>query len=139
MPVTSIFNILPFGNEFKSFSETSVQYDAATLKKALTWISGLDANMGGTNISKPMKFLEGVPVKPEYPRNVFLLTDGAVVDSSKVIDIVKKNAFTTRVHTFGIGSGASRYLVKSCAIFGNGDFQFTTEAEDITPKVMASL
>jgi len=40
-------------------------------------------------------------------RHLFLLTDGAVSNTNQVIDLIKANAGTTRVHTFGIGNGVS--------------------------------
>ncbi len=45
-------------------------------------------------------------------RHLFLLTDGAVGNTSQVIDLIKTNSENNKVHTFGIGSGASTELVK---------------------------
>lgn len=46
-----------------------------------------------------------------------------------------------RCHTFGIGSGASRDLVRRTAIAGQGSFQFVDdyETEGLNAKVIASL
>lgn len=43
---------------------------------------------------------------------MFLLTDGAVSNTQLVVDLVRKHSETTRVHTFGIGTGVSTALVK---------------------------
>ena len=42
-----------------------------------------------------------------YPRQIFLLTDGGVSNTNKVIDLVSKNIKYSRVHSIGIGNGAS--------------------------------
>ena len=72
--------------------------------------------------------------------NVFLLTDGAVSSPDAVINLVEKNSKTARCHTFGIGSGASRHLVKKAAIAGKGSYQFIQDGEtNMNAKVIASL
>ena len=44
-----------------------------------------------------------------------------------------------RVHTFGIGSGASQYLITECAKQGNGNHCFMQNQNDIEEKVVQSL
>ena len=53
-------------------------------------------------------------------QRVFLLTDGSVGSPQSVIDFVGKNSNTTRVFTFGIGSGCDTYLVNEAAKMGRG-------------------
>lgn len=49
--------------------------------------------------------------KEGIPRQLFILTDGEVNNPQECISAVKKNANTTRVFTFGIGTDASKELV----------------------------
>ena len=71
---------------------------------------------------------------------MFLLTDGAVGSPDAVINLVGKNSKSARCHTFGIGSGASRHLVKKAAIAGKGTYQFIQDGEaNMNAKVIASL
>ena len=59
-------------------------------------------------------------------------------DPESVFELIRKNVDKTRVHTFGIGSGASEQLVKGAAEAGKGGYNFT-EGGKITEKVISSL
>jgi len=139
LPVGSKFNIVCFGTSYKFFEKKSVNYTTETLALALKFIKVTTANMGGTIILQALSAILAIPCEPFYPRSIFMLTDGAVSNPNQVIWLIKKSAYNTRVHTFGIGSGASQYLVKGLAIAGKGSFQFATEGEDLTPKIITSL
>jgi len=139
LPPNSKFNVVCFGDNYKCFKATAVPYNKVTMHDAIKFIGSITANMGGTRIVKALTSIVNVPTEPSYPRTIFMLTDGAVTNSDDVINLIKNHAHDSRVHTFGIGSGASRYLVKGSAIAGNGSFQFAVEGEDLTPKVVQSL
>jgi hypothetical protein len=69
-----------------------------------------------------------------------LLTDGAVFNTNKIIDLVSKNAsLSTRLHTFGVGNGADENLIKRCAFAGFGHHYFIFNEEEIEEKVIQSL
>ena len=44
-----------------------------------------------------------------------------------------------RVHTFGIGNGASEALIKNCAFKGFGNFYFIYNEDEIEETVVRSL
>ena len=76
-------------------------------------VGTFDADLGGTEIFAPLADIFSQPLQKckqtgEFrERHVFLLTDGAVSNTADVIDLIKANAETSRVHTFGIGNGVS--------------------------------
>ena len=79
-------------------------------------------------------------VNKEYPRNVLLLTDGAIINTDEVVSKIKKFNYSTRVHTFGIGSGASAYLVKETAKAGLGTSAMIADNDPImNEKVIQAL
>merc|ERR1712110_1397688 len=72
-------------------------------------------------------------------KQIFLLTDGDVSNSQSVIKLVKDNCRDARVFTLGLGSSASRNLVKGVARAGNGTSIFASLNEDLRPKVLTLL
>jgi hypothetical protein len=78
----------------------------------------MSANLGGTNILRPLQELLQTKTKEGYPRQLFILTDGEVGNTQECIDFVRKHADTTRVFTFGLGDEASQDLVKGLAKAG---------------------
>lgn len=51
-------------------------------------------------------------------------------NTERVIDVVRKNIKYSRVHTIGIGDGASQALIKGCAEKGKGHFIFIKNHEN---------
>lgn len=51
---------------------------------------------------------------------MFLLTDGAVGSRNEVTDYARDHSETTRVYSFGLGSGCDRTLVRDVARMGRG-------------------
>ena len=70
---------------------------------------------------------------------MFVLTDAQVSNSSACVELVRKNNSNNRVFTLGGGLSADRHLVKGMARAGMGTSVFTTEGEQITPKVINQL
>lgn len=59
-------------------------------------IQRMRADMGGTNILSPLKWIIRQPVHRGHPRLLFLITDGAVNNTGKVLELVRNHAFSTR-------------------------------------------
>ena len=108
LPSDCYFNVVSFGSMHASLFPKSIKYSQATLEQALAKIAEFDADMGGTEIYGPLQFIYAQSPLPEYPRNVFLITDGDVSSPQIVIDLIRAHSKAARVHSFGIGSGASR-------------------------------
>uniref|UniRef100_A0A7S1GE54 VWFA domain-containing protein n=1 Tax=Bicosoecida sp. CB-2014 TaxID=1486930 RepID=A0A7S1GE54_9STRA len=139
LPEGANFNIVSFGGRHESlFPGGSVPFTDGSKATALELIRRMDANMGGTNISRPLaEVFENVGVKGQA-RQVVLITDGQVRDTRTVIDIVKraKRDSGARLFAFGIGGGVSHALVRGAAEAGGGSCEFVTDGERMQPKVM---
>lgn len=62
------------------------------LALACEYVRKLKADMGGTNILSPLNWILRQPVISGHPRLLFLLTDGAVRNTGKVIELVRSHA-----------------------------------------------
>eukprot|EP01155_Anaeramoeba_flamelloides_P049961 Anaeramoba_flamelloidesc41792_g1_i1.p1 GENE.c41792_g1_i1~~c41792_g1_i1.p1 ORF type:complete len:550 (-),score=141.21 c41792_g1_i1:149-1798(-) len=140
LPETCFFNIVGFGSSYEFlFPNGSVQYNDKNLKTAKEHALRIDADLGGTQIAKPLRAIFQQPSKRGYSRQIFLLTDGSVRNTQEVIDTVKREAQTTRVFTFGIGSGASTALVEGVAKAGNGACEMIADNDPIRKMVLRQL
>ena len=93
----------------------------------LLFFLGISANLGGTEILNPLRFILQQEVKAGLARQVFVLTDGQVSNSGACISLVRKHSATNRVFTLGVGSAADRHLVKGLARAGQGTAMFTSQ------------
>lgn len=77
--------------------------------------------------------------KEGIPRQLFVLTDGEVDNTEECIATVRRNAHTTRVFTFGIGTDASQQLVEGLAKAGEGKFEIIKNNDTMEEQVMRQL
>ena len=123
------FNIYSFGDTFKkTFSGGSEEYDEKNFEKSIGEIEKMKADMGGTEIYKALEDVFNSSYDPSIPRHIFLLTDGAVFNPKEVIKLIHRNRSSAKLHTFGIGSGASRDLIRGCAKAGGGNCYFISDS-----------
>jgi hypothetical protein len=79
------------------------------------------------------------PPIENYPRHIFLLTDGAIQNTSNVLAYVSTHIQYSRVHSIGIGNGASEDLIMGCAQQGKGYSVMISDEEDPTDKIIEIL
>uniref|UniRef100_A0A4W6EHY6 von Willebrand factor A domain containing 5A n=1 Tax=Lates calcarifer TaxID=8187 RepID=A0A4W6EHY6_LATCA len=139
LPMGCYFNIYSFGDSYKHLFRKSVKYNQKTMEEALKKVEVMDANLGGTEILKPLKHIYSQPCIPSQPRQLFVFTDGEVSNTKDVINLVKKNSGSHRCFSFGIGEGSSSALINGLAKEGGGHAQFITGTDRMQPKVMQSL
>ncbi|XP_030248739.1 von Willebrand factor A domain-containing protein 5A-like isoform X2 [Sparus aurata] len=139
LPMGCYFNIYSFGSGYEHIFPTSVEYSQKTMEEALKTVERMGADLGGTEILKPLQHIYSQPPITNQPRQVFVFTDGEVGNTKEIINLVKKNSGSHRCFSFGIGEGASSALINGLAKEGGGHAQFITGADRLQPKVMQSL
>uniref|UniRef100_A0A7S4NVN2 von Willebrand factor A domain-containing protein 5A n=1 Tax=Paramoeba aestuarina TaxID=180227 RepID=A0A7S4NVN2_9EUKA len=139
LPEDCFFNIVGFGSRHDSLYKTSHKYTDNTLREATNHISRMDANLGGTEMVAPLtSVFNSRPIRG-YPRQVFVLTDGQVSNTERVIQLVEAHHRTNRVFTLGLGNEVSHHLVEGMARAGRGTAQFVSNGSDMAEKVMKQL
>ena len=145
LPHDSYFNVISFGSSFEplffesSANISSVRYNKKNLDLALETIKTFEANFGGTEILYPVKKVLEIPVRSEYPKFVFLLTDGDVWNADEVVAMIKHNLNFSRLYTVGIGNGVSSSFIKRMAEVGKGKFEFVKDEDNIEEKTISLL
>ncbi|XP_041660347.1 von Willebrand factor A domain-containing protein 5A-like isoform X2 [Cheilinus undulatus] len=139
LPLGCYFNIYSFGSRYKHIFPKSVEYSQKTMEEALKKVGEMGANLGGTEILRPLQHIYSQPCIQNQPRQLFVFTDGEVQNTKEVINLVKKNSHLHRCFSFGIGEGASSALINGLAKEGGGHAQFITGTDRMQPKVMQSL
>ncbi|XP_060770439.1 von Willebrand factor A domain-containing protein 5A-like isoform X2 [Neoarius graeffei] len=139
LPMGCYFNIYGFGSHYESFFPKSVQYSQDTMEQAVKKLKNMQADMGGTEILRPLEHIYKQPCIPSHPRQLFIFTDGEVGNTKDVLNCVRSNADFHRCFSFGIGEGASSALITGLAENSSGHAQFITGTERMQAKVMQSL
>ncbi|XP_013009621.2 von Willebrand factor A domain-containing protein 5B1 isoform X2 [Cavia porcellus] len=134
-----LFNVIGFGSMFKTVFPSSQTYSEESLAMACDNIQSMRADMGGTNIFSPLKWIVRQPVHQGHPRLLFLITGGAISNTGKVLELVRNHAFSTRCYSFGIGPSVCHRLVKGLASVSKGSAEFLAEGERLQPKMVKSL
>ena len=125
LPVDCQFNIIRFGSQYKSlFPQITAVYNEENARKAEELIKGMQADLGGTELMQPLKWIEENAPNQGRARQIFLLTDGEISNVSEVLDLCRSMATSTRIFSFGLGASPSRSLVKGLARSTNGRFVF---------------
>ena len=140
IPPNSKFNIVSFGSKYESMYPNSIEYNNENMQYALDKISRFEADFGGTELFEPCEHVLSQPNDVKCPKNVFILTDGDISYTERVLDEIRKSNHQTRVHSFGIGSGASVYLVKEIAKEGRGSSTLVADEDpNLKAKVIKTL
>ncbi|XP_069771396.1 von Willebrand factor A domain-containing protein 5B1 [Narcine bancroftii] len=134
-----LFNIIGFGSTFRTLFPASRSYNEETLATACACMRRVRADMGSTNLLAPLSWIFRQPPHRGRARLLFLMTDGSVSNTGKVINLVRSHAQTSRCFSFGIGQNTSRRLVLGLASVSKGAAEFLDEGERLQPKMVKSL
>mmetsp|Transcript_2198 Transcript_2198/g.5595 ORF Transcript_2198/g.5595 Transcript_2198/m.5595 type:complete len:918 (-) Transcript_2198:46-2799(-) len=134
LPLDCGFNIIKFGNDFDHFSTVVVQSSDKNRARAAAYIEDLDADMGGTEMLKPLRFaLEG----SSDGRQIIFITDGKVTNEQDIIDLVRGRS--GRVFALGLGSGVSTFLINGVARASSGYAAYVQDGENLEPVCVSLL
>jgi hypothetical protein len=136
----SIYLVVSFGTSYSALFHQATVYTEDTMRQAERHVDEMTANMIGTNLLQPMQFVLSAPVDAKCPRQIFLLTDGSVDNTSAVLSLVRQSVGDNqRIFTLGVGSDAGRALVAGIARFGRGKAEFVRSGQRLEAPVMRHI
>jgi uncharacterized protein YegL len=142
LPKGSYYQIIGFGSSFETYDKEPKEYNEENIKNSITLINQLKANLGGTNIYDPLKFIyesDELYDKINLPRNVFLLTDGEIVDKEKTLSLIENNSNKYSIYSIGIGTYFDEDLIKNAGILGKGNYNFCKNIENLNTIIVGEL
>ncbi|CAF2732235.1 unnamed protein product [Rotaria sp. Silwood2] len=141
LPVNCRFNIIRFGSHFSALFTDQVtrEYNKENMSQAETQIKDMKADLGGTELLMPLRWLKENKPLTSGVRQIFLLTDGEVSNVTEVTNLCCEMSEYTRIFSFGLGHSPSRALVKGLARATNGYFSFIAPQTNVDIYVAEQL
>ena len=126
------FSLSKFGSTVEHRSLSLWSATEQSRLGAESWISALDANMGGTEMEAAIA--STFDLKHSDPCDVLLITDGQVYGVDAIIQ--QATASNHRVFSVGIGSSPSHSLLRRLAVETNGACDFVAGGEAVEPAIV---
>ena len=141
LPAGSYYQIIGFGSDFEKYDKIPKEYTQQNIKESITLIESLKADKGGTDIYSPLK---DIYASKDYdniklPKNIFLLTDGAVKDKENTLKIIEENSNVFRIYSIGIGSDFDDDLIKNAGVLGKGNYNFCNDIKDLNKVIVNEI
>ena len=137
----SYFQLIGFGSTFKKINDKPVEYNKDNVKNTMDIIKNLKANLGGTDISSPLKEIFNSKDYDDInlARNLFILTDGEVNNREECLSLINTYSDKFKVHAIGIGSSFDKQLIQNAGIQGRGTYHFVANVSDVNSIIIESL
>ena len=135
LPANSYYQIIGFGSFFIKYEEIPKEYTEENIKKSLEKVKKIKADLGGTNIYKPLREIfndyKNIYGSINLPKNIILLTDGEVDNKNKTLKLIEANSMKFSIYSIGIGKYFDEDLVKNAGILGKGNYNFCKDIENL--------
>ena len=142
LPAGSYYQIIGFGSSYNVYDDAPKEYNMNNIKNSLEQIKKLGADLGGTNIVGPLKYIYDSDNKYEkikLPRNIILLTDGEAWDKEQGLILIEKNNSKFILHSIGIGNDFDENLIKNAATLGKGNYNFCKDLENLNNIIASEI
>ena len=142
IPVGSYYQLIGFCSDFTKYDEIPKNYTKENIESSLTIIKNLSADLGGTNIYKPLKDIydnEKIYDEIKLPKNIFLLTDGEIENKKKTLELIEKYSSKFFIFSIGIGNSFDKDLIKNSGIIGKGGFNFCPNLEGLNSIIVNEI
>ena len=141
IPPGSYFQLIGFGSIYRKYNEEPVEYNKENVNEIKNIIYRLEADMGGTNIIGP---LDNIYKNENYneinlSKNIFLLTDGRVINREECINLITINSNKFRIHAIGIGNNFDKQLIEQSGKLGKGSSTYVENIKKINSAVINTI
>jgi len=127
------FNVATFGTACRALFSKQAKAKGRRLNKAKSFVFGMDANMGGTELREALRKVCAIGSPEGMPRDVLLVTDGEVWDAEETLEEAVRSGH--RFFTVGVGSAVNERLVRDLAERTGGAAELVSPNEAMAERV----
>ena len=123
LPYNSYFQLIGFGSTFKVYNEQPYLFNDNNINKILLEIKKIKADLGGTNLYKPLYYVYSSFEKYKklnLANNIIVFTDGLVPNIEQLCHTISNNKKHFRLHALGIGLNFDKNLIDRMSQAGKG-------------------
>ena len=142
LPAKSYYQIIGFGSNYRKYDNVPKEYTQKNIDESIKIIEGLKADLGGTDIYSPLKFIYDTVKNYEninLPKNIFLLTDGEIINKDETLKLIEKNRNNFSVYSIGIGNSFDKDLIKNAGILGGGNYNFCKKLDELNSVIASEI
>ncbi|KAF4076611.1 hypothetical protein AMELA_G00217060 [Ameiurus melas] len=139
LPSSAMVNIAGFGSVVKPLYTSSKPCTDIIMAQVLDYVQKLHADLGGSNLLGALSWVYQQPAHRSCPRQLFILTDGSLVNVGQVLELVRRNSGNARCFGLGLGPRACRRLLQGVAKLTGGRAEFLCDDERLQPKLIKCL
>ena len=128
-----LFDIVAFGSHHRALFGRETPASAANTARARRFVSGLDADMGGTEIGAALRAAYRSAGEPGMARDLLLITDGEVWETDRAVAEARRSGH--RIFTVGVGSSVAEPFVRALADATGGACELVSPREDMAERI----
>jgi len=102
LPSNTPFNIIGFGSNFHICFPESTSNTVENVNMAKEYLAHLQPDLGRTTLLTVLLYLYSIPVNSDRLRQIWLFSDGDILDKYGCIQHIRRNTFQSTLSTFGI-------------------------------------
>ena len=142
-PPDSYYQLIGFGSDFTKYNLKPKINSKENINNSLEIINSLQADLGGTNLSSPMKDILKYSYSDyqniQLSKQIIVLTDGEINFGDNTTELIKLHNNEFKIHLIGIGSDVNKDSIINISKAGNGSYHFIDDVSDLKNKIFEIL
>ncbi len=134
LDLDDLYNVVEFDSYSTVFTPEPRSISEMPPDEAREWLATLKAE-GGTNLLPGLRATIKQPESDDHHRMIVILTDGALADEDKALEVIENELGDGRLFVVGIGKQVKREAIERIAERGRGTAVFAPDVESLEPVV----
>ena len=142
-PPDSYYQLIGFGSDFTKYDLKPKINSKENINNSLEIINSLQADLGGTDLSSPMKDILKYSYSDyqniQISKQIIVLTDGEINFGDNTTELIKLHNNEFKIHLIGIGSDVNKDSIINISKAGSGSYHFIDDVSDLKNKIFEIL